>query len=80
MANLDTTAKRLMNESEFGCMAIHHEDGFVLSLKGAPVQLAYCLGRIIYDMHKQGNIPLKDVGIMVNKAVECLIEEEEKAK
>ena len=76
MENLDTTIERLMADSEFGCMTIHHKDGTSVAIKGTPVQTAFCLARIIYDMHKKGNIPLKFIGIMINRAVECLIEEE----
>ena len=76
MENLDKTVERLMNDSEFGCMAINHKDGTSVSIKGAPVQIAFCLARSIYDMHKKGHIPLELIGIMLNKAVDCLIEEE----
>lgn len=60
MENLDKTVERLMNDSEFGCMSIRHKDGLSVAIKGTPAQIVMCLGRIIYDMHKKGNIPLKE--------------------
>ncbi len=76
MENLDKTVERLMADSEFGCMTIHHKDGLAVSIKGTPVETAFCLARIVYDMHKKSHIPLELIGIMLNSAVECLIEEE----
>ena len=77
MASIETKVQDFFDNSDYGIMVFKHKDGFISGIKGHYAQVAFAIGQIVYDMHKQTNIPLKDIGAMINAAVETRIEGDE---